>query len=237
MKAVRPVWLYLSIALNLLLAGVALYTFNYFWETLRDQAHERTTRLRLQVEAMDYRPTDIVFAGDSLIAEGRWSYWFPDRDILNLGIDGTTTYNLFYRGHQVSRVHPHKIFIMVGINDLNYQDLTVSADELVEFSGKVMERMRSENPDAEIYMHSVLPTNSPWPRRFGAEVIGPVNDKIAALAQERGVAFVDLASLLTGPDGYLDMRYSDDGLHLNAEGYRVWVELIRPLVVVGERAG
>ena len=54
-----------SLAANLVLAGALLYTFNFFWEMIRDEARGETDRLRLIVEEMDRRPADIVFAGDS----------------------------------------------------------------------------------------------------------------------------------------------------------------------------
>jgi hypothetical protein len=43
-----------------------------------------------------------------------------------------------------------------------------------------------------------------------------------------GIAFVDLGPL-SDRDG-LARRYTIDGLHLNFEGYSVWVEAIRPLL-------
>jgi hexosaminidase len=42
--------------------------------------------------------------------------------------------------------------------------------------------------------------------------------------------FIDLHSRFVDADGYLDPRYTNDGLHLTGEGYRLWRELLIPYV-------
>ncbi len=217
----------ISLAANLVLAGLALHTFNFFWELLRDDAREQTIRLQSLAEKMEYRSVDIVFAGDSLIEEGYWSYWFPDADILNLGIRGTTSYNLFNRRHQITRVEPNKVFLMVGINNLIYSNLTLDIDEAIKFYGKLIDALEREAPQARLVLHSVLPTNDDWLRVFDLDTVRPINTFLREEAGKRGHSYVDLAAYLVGANGKLDPAYSDDGLHLNASGYDIWVEKIR----------
>ena len=59
--------------------------------------------------------------------------------------------------------------------------------------------------------------------------IAIVNRELAAWTTANRVMLLDLAPRLA-PGGELDMRYSYDGLHLNAEGYRVWRDCLAPLL-------
>ena len=62
---------------------------------------------------------------------------------------------------------------------------------------------------------------------FTLERIQGVNEKLALLAYQHGMHYLDLYSALCGEDGYLKAEYAaDDGLHLNNEGYSAWRELL-----------
>lgn len=218
------------VLLNVVLAGTAVGTFAYFWKQVRMGAAEETERRRLQIAHMDARHADIVFVGDSLIEEGFWSYWFPDADIANVGIRGTRVANVFYQRGHITRARPEKIFLMVGINDMLRSSLRVKRDEITGFYVGLLDNLAIESPQAEIFVHSVLPTNDPFPRRFSTDDLAFLNDVIKREADARGLVFVDLASAVSTPDGFLDPAVTDDGLHLNAEGYRRWAAMIRPHV-------
>lgn len=216
--------------LNAVLAVTLLYKFNYFWERERDAAKALTERRRLQVENMDWRPADIVFIGDSLIAEGMWSYWFPDRDIANLGVPGSIIGNIYYRGHQLKWSDPKQIFVMVGINDLNFSSLTLDLDAAIKAYGLLLDRIAVEAPAASVYVHKVLPTNATWIRAFSLEDLRPLNAFIEDAARQRGYHVIDLAARMADAGGHLDPALTDDGLHLNADGYRIWIDTLRPLL-------
>ncbi|MGO4402640.1 hypothetical protein AB4Z10_00070 [Bosea sp. RAF48] len=52
-----------------------------------------------------------------------------------------------------------------------------------------------------------------------------------ASATKAGGEWVDLTPVLIDKFGLLENEKTYDGIHLNAAGYRAWVEVIRPLVV------
>jgi len=54
--------------------------------------------------------------------------------------------------------------------------------------------------------------------------------KTLSAANEK-VTFVDSGKVLLGSDGDLDAVYISDGLHLNAEGYRRWSNILKPLLL------
>ena len=50
-------------------------------------------------------------------------------------------------------------------------------------------------------------------------------------AADPRVRVVDTGGALLGPDGTPDDVYIFDGLHLNAEGYRRWSAVLKPLLM------
>ena len=68
--------------------------------------------------------------------------------------------------------------------------------------------------------------------------ISEFNEFLAEACSLRGVALIDLNGRLSYPgQDHLDERYSLGGIHLNAEGYKIWAEEIRRQPVWGGRDG
>jgi lysophospholipase L1-like esterase len=49
--------------------------------------------------------------------------------------------------------------------------------------------------------------------------------------KEVNVTYIDLFPLLADDNNMLIEEYSDDGLHLNAAGFEVWTNLIKPYLI------
>ena len=130
---------------------------------LRDAEH---TLLPFQVDwrarlrKLPNTEAEIVFAGDSLIAEGPWSELYCP--IKNRGIGGETTSGLLDRLDEVTESQPRKIFLLVGTNCLA-ADIPVA--QVVRNYRKILERVRRESPQTRVFVISVLPVNQrrhPW---------------------------------------------------------------------------
>ena len=89
--------------------------------------------------------------------------------------------------------------------------------------------LQQKLPDAVIYIQSILtPTAAGTESHAGLtpERIARVNERLKSLAEEKGCWYLDLEESLC-PDGTLSADYaSDDGLHLNKEGYMAWLEYL-----------
>ena len=57
-----------------------------------------------------------------------------------------------------------------------------------------------------------------------------LNSDLQKLAQIHRVEYIDLFSVFKDASNRLDEKYTLDGLHLNAAGYKLWKETIEPLV-------
>lgn len=182
-------------------------------------------------ELLPIRDGDIVFLGNSITDGGEFTELFDMPNIKNRGIRGDVITGVEKRLGQVTSGHPAKIFLLIGINDVSHGH---SATELARRYERLVKRIRSESPGTELYLQSVMPVNNA-PHRYknliGKEqVIKDLNIKIKEIAEANSAQYVDLWPALANKDGELPMAYTNDGLHLNGRGYRVWSDAIRSLV-------
>jgi len=59
----------------------------------------------------------LVFVGDSITEGGDWAAWFPDDEVVNLGVGGDTTASLAERLDQVVAAQPDSVVLLIGAND------------------------------------------------------------------------------------------------------------------------
>ena len=172
---------------------------------------------------------EIVFAGDSLIADGPWSELYCP--IKNRGIGGETTIGLLDRLDEVTESRPRKIFLLVGTNCLA-ADIPVA--QVVRNYRRILEQVRRESPQSRVFVISVLPVNprlTKGPFHINA-TIRELNRELRDLAgQFEGVAFLDVFDALTDTSGDLRKDLTTDGLHLNLDGYLVLGRLLEGHVV------
>lgn len=62
------------------------------------------------------------------------------------------------------------------------------------------------------------------------ELIEAVNAELQQNQNKQAFTCVDIAAVLKDKTGYLNPEYTNDRLHLNGAGYRVWAAAIRKLV-------
>ncbi len=73
-------------------------------------------------------------------------------------------------------------------------------------------------------------------RGFGgsqfSDLMSQANAQIAAIIKkDRALCYFDVASpMLDGSGNAKPELFVDDGLHMNAKGYRIWTEVVRPQV-------
>jgi lysophospholipase L1-like esterase len=174
----------------------------------------------------------IVMAGDSL------TLWFPqdllpsDRTWLNQGISGETASGLAKRLNLFDQTKPEAIFVMVGINDL----LKGNAEqEVLEAQAEIIAALKKAHPKSTIVLQSLLPrakeeitvANATQVEALSNARIHQFNRRLAALADQANVEFLDLQPLFADKEGFLRSDLTTDGLHLSTQGYLVWRSAIQ----------
>ncbi|MEY3051433.1 MAG: hypothetical protein RLY31_1218 [Bacteroidota bacterium] len=186
--------------------------------------HQRATHFR----SLPTQKGGIVFIGDSITDGCEWAELLGDaRGIRNRGISGDVVQGVRDRLDEVVRSQPGKIFILIGINDLARGR---SAAYVAANTRLLVEELSAACPYTHIYLQSLLPVNPAF-RRFQGhmqhkDAIRHVNAALRDLAGGQ-VHYLDLFSPFADANGHLDARFTNDGLHLNGEGYRHWVDQLR----------
>jgi len=170
----------------------------------------------------------LVFVGDSLIETFPWEEHFSGRDdltVVNRGIYGDTITGLAGR-FDVSFLVDRRptIVLMVGANDVGSDP--ACAESFITAYRALLERLIAAGiPGERIYANSLLPARRPDKSN---DAIIACNAGIRQHTADLGVHYVDLHGAFVDDSGELNPDYSlEDGLHLNANGYRLWLRMIR----------
>lgn len=109
-----------------------------------------------------------------------------------------------------------KCYLMFGLNELGWP----SAQTFIERYVKVIDLVRSVNPDADIYLMNIYPATQTYdenhPER-GNKPIKKRNDMLAELAKQYDLKLVNAAAALCDENGYLPSDASSDGIHANRD--------------------
>ena len=163
-------------------------------------------------------PTALV--GDSLTQGGDWQAWMPGETIYNFGVGGDTTDDVVARIWDVINAQPAVVVLLIGTNDLAWRR---SVEHVVRNVETILVTLRRELPETRILVQSVLPRGHEF-----ADQIRDINRHLWQFAPTVHAQWLDLWPALALDDGELNPAYSDDRLHLNEDGYRVWVNELVP---------
>jgi len=175
---------------------------------------------------------DIVFIGNSLIENGKWTKYFPGQKIVNRGVSGDVALGIYDRLYQILPGKPKKIFLQTGANDVSHD---LSADTIVERIALVVNQILMESPETKLYLQGSLPINESFGRyaklKGKTDVFVQLNRQLEKLAASRGIVFINLFPHFTQQgNSVLRKELTGDGLHLNDKGYEIWIEQIAKYV-------
>lgn len=174
---------------------------------------------------------DIIFAGNSITDGAEWVELFNHPAIKNRGISGDNSAGILHRLESIVRNKPDKIFLMIGINDLGKG---ISPDSVFRNIRYAAEYIRSKTPATRLFVQSILPVNPVFGKFMGqsgkTKQVSATNQLLQAQAIELGYTYIDLHPHFTNDSGFLDSRFTNDGLHLSGRGYQLWKHLVFPYV-------
>ena len=168
----------------------------------------------------------IVFLGNSITQGGNWKKLLGDSTVINRGVGGDITYSMLLRLDDVIQRGPSKVFLLIGINDISKG---IPEEVIMENIFMIVSKLRSAK--AEVVVQSVLPVNpsvKDFPEKYAKqEQIIVLNTQLKKYADRLKYTFVDLYTEFLDKENRLDVKYTHDGLHLNAAGYSKWVAILK----------
>jgi lysophospholipase L1-like esterase len=225
--------LFLSLAFNFVFIGgtvLAIWkigTPRYLYYLVKHRGQGMTVLKEQRAEMFKTLPIQnqsIVMLGNSITALCEWSELFEKPNIINRGIMGDGTEDILARLPQITNGHPHKIFLLIGVNDLIFHPFP----NILSNYETIVTQIRQLTPDSKLYLESVLPIHNSL-RRSGLrnEDIIELNQGIQKIAVKYQLPYLDLHRKMIDADGALQANLSKDGIHLNAAGYQIFKELLK----------
>ena len=141
-------------------------------------------------------------------------------ETLNLGCGYDGTENVLWRIYhgELDDLTAEKVFIKIGTNNISFG---CTDEEIVAGIEAVVNAVRVRLPEAEVTVMGILP------RRDREDRVATLNKSVKALAKKMNVGYADPGKRLLGKKGKIVESYFTDGLHPNAEGYRIIAEDFR----------
>ena len=170
----------------------------------------------------------VVFMGDSITDIWKLSEYFPGKPYINRGIGGQTTPQMLIRFRpDVIALKPHAVLILAGTNDIagNTGPMTL---EMIENNYASMAELAKAN-GIKVIFASVLPIHdygrTKVSERRSPEQILKLNEWLKSYCKANGHIYLDYFSKMVDDKGMLKVELANDGLHPNAEGYKVMAPL------------
>ncbi len=170
----------------------------------------------------------VVFMGDSITEGWKLAEYFAGKPYINRGISGQTTPQMLIRFRpDVIALKPKAVVILAGTNDIAGNTGTMTLD-MIENNYASMAELAKVN-GVKVVFASVLPIHdygrTKVSERRSPEQILKLNEWLKNYCRANGHIYLDYHSKMVDEKGMLKAHLANDGLHPNAEGYKVMAPL------------
>jgi len=204
-------------------------------ETVEATETSETNELYMATENLDF--SDFIFVGDSrtvglfnicdkpkatfycAVGLNVQTVFQTPAVALDNGSMGTVEQALA-QGHKYSRV-----YINFGTNEMGWPYY----DSFIELYKKLVDTIRKYSPDAKIYVESILPVTASRDQQGDAinnKNVQALNEYIKKFAADNSCTYLQCDKAVMGQDGKLPQEASPDGVHLNIDYCRYWLNYI-----------
>ena len=179
---------------------------------------------------------DAIFIGDSR-TEGFFLYTSPGnaKSYAHKGLMVDTAFTdpvITMNGSKISVIDAlkeasfKKVYIMLGVNETGWAYSSI----FIEKYAKIVDEIKSMNPDALIYLQSILPvseTVSSTHSYIKNNKIKEYNKLVRQMAKEKEVYYLNVAESIASANGALPEDAASDGIHLKKEYCDKWLEYLK----------
>jgi len=179
---------------------------------------------------------DVVFFGDSIIhfwggeprapmawGSAAWSNCFAGISVENLGFGWDRTENVLWRirNGELDDIKPKVIIIKIGTNNIGLN----TPEDIAAGVEAICHAAHEKQPGAKILLLGILPRRDD---KTGLTKTGPVNKVLTTrFSGTNYVTFRDLGAPFLNSDGTPESSLFSDGVHINANGYKLLGTQIR----------
>ena len=188
----------------------------------------------------------IVFLGNSIMqGGGNWNDRYKSHNIVNRGISGDYTEGILKRLDEIIFYKPNSVFLMIGINEFfadNSEKPEVNPENVAKNILKIGDIINKNSPNTKIFIHTILPINNDQYVKVKKvnynflqnSYIPSINSQVqktnSILESNGQYEVIDLHSVFIDKALKLNTDLSSDGVHLNENGYNLWVQKTMELI-------
>jgi lysophospholipase L1-like esterase len=151
--------------------------------------------------------------------------------VIPRGFGGSTMHDaLHFADRVVTAYRPRAVVVYEGDNDIA---MGIPAEKVFDSFAQLVSRIRQTLPDSRIYFLSIKPSPSRWNKW---EEMTRANTMIRDFCTTSpGMMFIDVATPMLDASGNPKPEiYLKDKLHMNADGYRIWADAVKPMLMEKE---
>ncbi|MEK9750479.1 MAG: GDSL-type esterase/lipase family protein [Flavobacteriaceae bacterium] len=170
----------------------------------------------------------VVFTGSSSVRLYKNVAALSDQiKILNTGFGGSTAFGLLtYLEETVLRFKPKQVFIYEGDNDIAAGRTNAT---IIAHLNSIFQRIWSELPETEIVFIAAKPSPLRWDKHEQYEALNAAVERMAK--RDKRLSYADVYSVMLYGDTVREDIFIQDRLHMNEQGYALWDEVIRPMLL------
>jgi len=166
----------------------------------------------------------VLFVGSSSIRMWQTAECFPDVPVINRGFGGSHVSDVNHFAKRiVLKYAPRTIVFYAGDNDI--ADGKTPEQVAGDFASFV-EIVQAKLPNTKIIYLPIKPSLARWRLWPQMQVTNALVKRFVDSNDHLG--YVDTATPMLGPGGKPRSEiFVEDGLHMNAQGYQIWSDLLR----------
>lgn len=178
---------------------------------------------------------EILLIGDSIThgwentGKDTWETYFGEYSTYNIGYSGDRTENVLWRFEhgEIDGIDPEIAVVMIGTNNTGHrQDPAECTAKGVKL---IVDQIKQKLPDTQILLLAIFPRDA-TPKGELRQLNAEINERINELDKKENVTFLNMNYAFLDDDGNLAEDIMPDLLHPNEEGYRIWAEVMKPVI-------
>lgn len=190
---------------------------------------DRYTKENSELENLD---CDVLIFGSSSI--NMWNTIYDDlapMKVIRRSYGGAAIRDMLYNYDVIARGYNPKRIVLYVENDLGGGN-DVSLGKLYELFKVFTNRIKTDYPDVPFYIMSMKPSPLKEYHLKNQIIFNRLIEDI--VDDTKGVHYIDITKEMYTADGQIRTDiFLQDRLHMNAEGYKVWTSVIKPILIEG----
>ena len=173
---------------------------------------------------------DVLFLGSSSI--NLWDTIYEDFVPLKLirrSYGGATLRDMIYNYNTIAKGYTPKSILLYVENDLGNHKEGVNAVKCFDLFRIFIDKLKKDYPNTPLIVVSLKPSQHKADQLKDQLL---VNALLEENATAQGYTYVDITKVMYDEAGNLRTDiFKEDNLHMNAEGYKLWTAILKPLLI------